>query len=668
MEGQLPRSERRGHPHGDLAPAGRITVEVVEEEIGRLEAAWHGTDQDDEQGLLEEVLGRDCAAELDRFDRGQLTAVIRLCRQSRTLSEAGRQLFERLAHPQVIVQRCRPVAEIPQSLWARLGGFHDFCDQASIASIVMSLIAAASRSKIGDFLSVLITRWWIGWKMADASENTEPRRFPELDDPEPILLTVVEPAPPKRPHPGFWWAVLWCLGILLVTQILPSFVAGFIFASSNFSNQQSQKAPSAAEVVRSQGFADAMLPGMVFGGVASLALGLLAIRLIVGKEWPRILALRRPSGSHLALALAGLPALMLLAIGIDGVAQRALPAVFDYEGMYAMFGKWSWPMGLAVIGLLPGIAEELWFRGFFGRGLVGRHGVPAGVLLSSFLFGAMHLEPRQAACAMFLGVFLHLSYLASRSLAVPMTLHVLNNSIAISASMLRTLAFLNTPAADVPWYCYAAAALSLAAVARTFYVTRCRLAPAAETDALAWRPAFPGVESPPQGSASRLLRPAAGIATWAFVAVSTTPLVVALAIGIRPPEPVQAVPSEVRATTAPALPRPPLPALQARPNEALVMLRREPISAQTWPAWSQRLRSWLGDTGRDSDAAFGAARAFLRQQYASGEFPPPMRDDAIAWYVYGRAQIRSLDDADGTSYRAQLAERLLRRSMSSTQA
>ena len=77
-----------------FAPAGRITVEVVEEEIGRLETAWHGTDQDDEQGLLEEVLGRDRAAELDRFDRGQLTAVIRLCRQSRTLSEAGRQLFD----------------------------------------------------------------------------------------------------------------------------------------------------------------------------------------------------------------------------------------------------------------------------------------------------------------------------------------------------------------------------------------------------------------------------------------------------------------------------------------------------------------------------------------------------------------------------------------------
>jgi uncharacterized protein len=281
-----------------------------------------------------------------------------------------------------------------------------------------------------------------------------------LDDTEPIVLTVVDPAPPKRPHPGFWWAVLWCVGILLVTQFLPSFVAGFIYAASNVSMRSSQKAQSAAEIVRSDGFADAMLPGMVVGGMASLALGLLAIRLVVGKDWPRILALRWPSGSHLVLALVGLPALMLLTIGIDGLAERTLPAVFDYEGMIAMFCKWSWPMGLAVIGLLPGISEELWFRGFFGRGLVGRHGVAAGVLMSSFLFGAMHLEPRQAAYAMFLGVFLHLSYLASRSLVVPMMLHVLNNSISISVPHIRALKFLNTSAAEIPWYCYAAAVLS----------------------------------------------------------------------------------------------------------------------------------------------------------------------------------------------------------------
>jgi hypothetical protein len=106
---------------------------------------------------------------------------------------------------------------------------------------------------------------------------------------------------------------------------------------------------------------------------------------------------------------------------------------------------------------------------------------------------------------MFLGVFLHLSYLASRSLVVPMMLHVLNNSISISAPHICALGFLNTPATEIPWYCYAAAALSLATVAWAFFVTRCRLIPDVETNQFAWRPAFPGVESPPLWSATRVL-------------------------------------------------------------------------------------------------------------------------------------------------------------------
>jgi transcriptional regulatory protein RtcR len=77
-----------------LAPGGRITVATVEEEIERLESAWGGVDGDDDQSLLEEVLGRDRAAALDRFDRVQLADVIRIFRQARTLSEAGRRLFD----------------------------------------------------------------------------------------------------------------------------------------------------------------------------------------------------------------------------------------------------------------------------------------------------------------------------------------------------------------------------------------------------------------------------------------------------------------------------------------------------------------------------------------------------------------------------------------------
>lgn len=79
-----------------LAPAGRIDLVTVEQEIVRLEDGWQrfdGGSESDEGALLEEVLGIDRAAELDLFDRVQLAEVIRICRRSPTLAAAGRALF-----------------------------------------------------------------------------------------------------------------------------------------------------------------------------------------------------------------------------------------------------------------------------------------------------------------------------------------------------------------------------------------------------------------------------------------------------------------------------------------------------------------------------------------------------------------------------------------------
>jgi len=44
--------------------------------------------------VLERVLGPDAARALDRFDALQLAAVLDVCARSRTLSDAGRALFD----------------------------------------------------------------------------------------------------------------------------------------------------------------------------------------------------------------------------------------------------------------------------------------------------------------------------------------------------------------------------------------------------------------------------------------------------------------------------------------------------------------------------------------------------------------------------------------------
>ncbi len=76
-----------------LAPGGRIAPGVVEEEIERLRTAWERPAAGGKDDLLEALLGPERLADLDRFDRVQLSEVLHTCRRSRSLSEAGRLLF-----------------------------------------------------------------------------------------------------------------------------------------------------------------------------------------------------------------------------------------------------------------------------------------------------------------------------------------------------------------------------------------------------------------------------------------------------------------------------------------------------------------------------------------------------------------------------------------------
>jgi len=72
-----------------LADGGRITLDVVESEIARLKALWHVNTE----SSLTALLGAARCAEIDLFDQLQLEVVIKVCRSSQTLAEAGRKLF-----------------------------------------------------------------------------------------------------------------------------------------------------------------------------------------------------------------------------------------------------------------------------------------------------------------------------------------------------------------------------------------------------------------------------------------------------------------------------------------------------------------------------------------------------------------------------------------------
>jgi transcriptional regulatory protein RtcR len=77
-----------------MAAGGRIGGEVVQDEIRRLRATWRdasGIESADDR--LDALLAPESLEAIDPFERVQLAEVVRVCRASRTLSEAGRRLF-----------------------------------------------------------------------------------------------------------------------------------------------------------------------------------------------------------------------------------------------------------------------------------------------------------------------------------------------------------------------------------------------------------------------------------------------------------------------------------------------------------------------------------------------------------------------------------------------
>jgi uncharacterized protein len=129
----------------------------------------------------------------------------------------------------------------------------------------------------------------------------------------------------------------------------------------------------------------------------------------------------------------------------------------------------SWPLLLVIVGVGPAIGEEIVFRGVIGRGLINRLGVVWGVLITSLLFAGAHGTPAHAVATLPLAVFLHLTYLATRTIWAPILVHFLNN--ALSVTMLKFGLGENV---SVSWGMLCSAAIYVIALGTILWQTRDR--------------------------------------------------------------------------------------------------------------------------------------------------------------------------------------------------
>jgi membrane protease YdiL (CAAX protease family) len=261
----------------------------------------------------------------------------------------------------------------------------------------------------------------------------------------------------------------------------------------------------------------ALLVTLIGSHVIGLLFAWVVLRWQVGRHWKRRIALsRRPSLTHAALVLVGFPAMLTLSAAVEQPIMRYVPSMEDLlrqigvhmdwpgiEALMPLIQQAPWPLALLAVAVLPAINEEFWTRGFLGQGLQARYPAWVAVLIVSFLFGCLHMEPRQGLGAMLLGAVIYGAYLATRSLWVAMGIHFVNNGLAVvhvNDQMFPVLKPLEDGLDRNPALYIAGAAVLFAAVAYALYQTRCKLVPEMEGMPIWKPPGVGGVELPPPGS------------------------------------------------------------------------------------------------------------------------------------------------------------------------
>lgn len=191
----------------------------------------------------------------------------------------------------------------------------------------------------------------------------------------------------------------------------------------------------AADVARSITHAsrDALSASVVVPSMLASELGLLVVALIVP------LTAAKPVRAALGLEAARLPVVLAAAVGtimLGPIGDRAMTLLSEHfpnftlgvvPTLHELAQKLPLHLLWPAFAFLPGLAEELLFRGVLQRSLPSRR---AGILVAGCAFALFHVDPVHVVGVLPLGLFL--SWAAARSCTtVSVVAHVLNNSVAL---------------------------------------------------------------------------------------------------------------------------------------------------------------------------------------------------------------------------------------------
>jgi len=161
-----------------------------------------------------------------------------------------------------------------------------------------------------------------------------------------------------------------------------------------------------------------------------------------------ILAFKRIHWKHLGfggftLNVIGVGCGLLVGGYVIVIAHNAILYFFGIgaqgDQFFEVFSQLDAPIWFFITGaVVAPFVEEIFFRGFLFQGFRQKYGWKTGILLSSFLFAAVHLDPVALVPTFIIGCVLAYIYHRSNSLWPGIIFHASINTVSLTAFYLAT--------------------------------------------------------------------------------------------------------------------------------------------------------------------------------------------------------------------------------------
>ena len=156
------------------------------------------------------------------------------------------------------------------------------------------------------------------------------------------------------------------------------------------------------------------------------------------KETFKDLGFQKISGKAVLISIIIGVVAFILNIAVSSIFNGIIQA-FGYNPSYGSGGGastsvWNFLLEVLLVAILPGICEEFMHRGILLRGLSKEKGVMYALVVSSILFGLMHLNIVQVFYASILGFLIGFVSVIGKSIYPAIIIHFMNNFLNVYLS------------------------------------------------------------------------------------------------------------------------------------------------------------------------------------------------------------------------------------------